>query len=73
MPHFEKVTQIKADYPVAIVIGGRYGVNHARKTSSHQTGPFPLQESRTEREAGHFGRVHQDNRLQKPEIRSAYP
>jgi hypothetical protein len=33
MPHFEKVTQLKADYPVATAIGGQYGVNHERKKS----------------------------------------
>ncbi|MDR0759510.1 MAG: hypothetical protein LBF74_05300, partial [Treponema sp.] len=33
MPHFEKVTQIKADYPVATAIGGQYGVNHERQKS----------------------------------------
>jgi hypothetical protein len=29
----EKVTQIKADYPVVTAIGGQYGVNHERKKS----------------------------------------
>jgi hypothetical protein len=42
MPHFEKVTQIKADYPVPTVTGGQHGVNYERKTSGRQTGPFPL-------------------------------
>jgi hypothetical protein len=31
VPHFEKVTQIKTDYPVATAIGGQNGVNHERK------------------------------------------
>jgi hypothetical protein len=31
VPHFEKVTQIKTDYPVATAIGGQNGVNHAGK------------------------------------------
>jgi hypothetical protein len=50
MPHFENVTQIKADYPVATAIGGQYGVNHAKKIAC-RAGPFTLPESRTEREA----------------------
>jgi hypothetical protein len=31
VPHFEKVIQIKTDYPVATAIGGQNGVNHAGK------------------------------------------
>jgi hypothetical protein len=31
MPHFENVTQIRADYPGLIVPGGQYGVIHERK------------------------------------------
>jgi hypothetical protein len=34
---------------------------------------FPLPENRMEREVGHSGRIHPDYRLQKPEIRPAYP
>jgi hypothetical protein len=58
---------IKTDYPVVIVIGSLYGVNHARKKGSYKTGPFPLPESRTEREAGHPGRVHQHYRCKNRE------
>jgi hypothetical protein len=28
VPHFEKVTQINADYPIATAIGGQHGVNY---------------------------------------------
>jgi hypothetical protein len=42
-----------------------------REESNHQTGPFPLQENRTEREISHPGRVRQNNQPQKPEIRPA--
>jgi hypothetical protein len=35
VPHFEKVTHIKADYPVAAAIGGQYGVNSERKNACH--------------------------------------
>ncbi|MDR2070433.1 MAG: hypothetical protein LBP81_03310, partial [Treponema sp.] len=38
----EKVTQIKADYPVTTAIGGQHGVNYAREKGSCQAGPFPL-------------------------------
>jgi hypothetical protein len=31
VPHFEKATQIKTDYPAAAPIGGQNGVNHERK------------------------------------------
>jgi hypothetical protein len=31
VPHFEKVTRIKTDYPAATPIGGQNGVNHAGK------------------------------------------
>jgi hypothetical protein len=33
MPHFEKVTQIKADYPAATAIGSQYGLNHEIKNN----------------------------------------
>jgi hypothetical protein len=67
LPHFEKVTQIKTDYPAATSIGGQNGVNHARKKAG-QAYPFPLPESRTEREVSYPGRIHQDYRV-KPEVR----
>jgi hypothetical protein len=73
VPHFEKATQIKADYPAAAAVGGHGGVNHARKKGGRRTGQVPLQESRTEREVGHPGRIYLDNRLQKPETRPAGP
>jgi hypothetical protein len=63
MPHYEKVTQIKADYPEATAIGGQHGVNHAREKGSYQADPFPLLKSRTEREVSHPGRIHPDYRL----------
>jgi hypothetical protein len=31
MPHFEKVTQIKTDYPRLSAPGGQNGVNHERE------------------------------------------
>jgi hypothetical protein len=71
LPHFEKATQIKADYPVAIAIGGQNGVNHERKKSRYKAGPFPLPESRTERKASYLGQIHQHYRVQKPEVRPA--
>jgi hypothetical protein len=70
LPHFEKVTQIKTDYPTAAPIGGQNGVNHAEK-SRYQAGPFLLPESRTKRKVGHPGRIHQHYRIQKPEVRPA--
>jgi hypothetical protein len=73
LPHFEKVTQIKADYPELSSPGGQNGVNHETEISSNQAGPFPLPTSRTERKVGHSGRIHQDPRLQKPEVRPTYP
>jgi hypothetical protein len=42
MPHFENVTQFKADYPAATPIGGHYGVNHEREKGGYQADPFPL-------------------------------
>jgi hypothetical protein len=57
MPHFEKVTQIKTDYPVATPIGGQNGVNPSKKKSRYKAGPFLLPESRTERKVSHPGRI----------------
>jgi hypothetical protein len=31
MPHFENVTQIRADYPTATATGGHYGVIHRKR------------------------------------------
>jgi hypothetical protein len=73
MPHFEKVTLIKADHPIATAIGGHYGVNYARKNGSYQTGQVPLPESQPKTKIGHPGRIYLDNRLQKPEVRPADP
>jgi hypothetical protein len=49
VPHFEKAAQIKTDYPVVTATEGQNGVNHERKKSRYQAGPFPLPESRTEK------------------------
>jgi hypothetical protein len=49
LPHFENVTQIKADYPGIIAPGGQYGVIHAREKSGYSPDPFPLPKSKTER------------------------
>jgi hypothetical protein len=53
MPHFEKVTQIKTDYPRISVPGGQYGVIYARKTKRHRRLPFPLSEPKAERKSNH--------------------
>jgi hypothetical protein len=62
MPHFEKVTQFKADCPVAAAIGGQHGVNYEREKGSYQASPFPLP-SRTERKVSHSGWIYPDYRL----------
>jgi hypothetical protein len=64
LPHFEKVTQIKADYQVAAAIGGQYGVNHARKKIAYRADPFTLSKSRTERKIGYPERICSDDRIQ---------
>jgi hypothetical protein len=35
VPHYEKVTQIKADYPELLVPGGQNGVAYERKKGRH--------------------------------------
>ncbi|MDR0400942.1 MAG: hypothetical protein LBH51_08375, partial [Treponema sp.] len=34
MPHFEKATHIRTDYPALTVPGGHYGVIYARKKAA---------------------------------------
>jgi hypothetical protein len=51
MPHFEKVTQIKADYPVSTATGGQNRGLTMKEKSGYKAGSFTLSKDRREKKA----------------------